>query len=118
MIRVDVGQVYRLSESIGAAPYGVLREALTVTRKVVADTERDAKAACPVDTGNLRSSIGGESGLTPSGVLGEVGPTASYGAYVEYGTSRMAPQPYMAPAFDRHAESFAAAMSQLRAASL
>lgn len=118
MIRVDVGQVHRLSESIGAAPYGVLSQALTATRKVAADTKRDAQAACPVDTGNLRSSITFETRALAASVWGEVGPTASYGAYVEYGTSRMAPQPYMGPAFDRHAETFAAAMSQLRAASL
>ena len=44
----------------------------------------------------------------------EVGPTAEYGAYVEYGTSRMAPRAYMGPAFDRHAPDLVTAVEQIR----
>ena len=35
--------------------------------------------------------------------MGRVGPTADYGRFVEYGTSRMAPQAFMGPSFDRNA---------------
>ena len=47
----------------------------------------------PVDTGALRDSIRTNS----EGV--EVG--VPYGAYVEYGTSRTAPQPFTVPAINR-----------------
>lgn len=56
---------------------------------------RDAKQRAPVDTGNLRRSIGTE----PDGPFrAEVGPLAHYGAHVEYGTWKQKAQPYMMPA--------------------
>lgn len=69
----------------------------TVVHKVGLDTVAGAQAIVPVDTGNLKSSIG----VDFDGLGLEAGPTANYGGYVEYGTSRMAPQPYMRPAFDK-----------------
>jgi hypothetical protein len=38
--------------------------------------------------------------------MAEIGPTASYGIYVELGTSRMRPQPYLGPATEKHAPAF------------
>lgn len=63
------------------------------------DVVAGAQVICPVDTGNLRNSIGVD--FDNDGLGWEAGPTASYGGYVEYGTSRMAAQAYMGPAFDR-----------------
>ena len=78
-----------------------------VVSKASADVETYAKAAAPVDTGNLRASIGS----TKRGPYeAEIGPTANYGGFVETGTSRMGPQPYMAPALERVEPSFVAAM--------
>ncbi|MFG1963091.1 HK97-gp10 family putative phage morphogenesis protein [Nonomuraea sp. NPDC049028] len=78
---------------------GAKAEALTetVVRKIGLDTVAGAQAIAPVDTGNLKSSIGADF----DGPGFEAGPTANYGGYVEYGTSRMSPQPYMRPAFDK-----------------
>lgn len=81
-----------------------------VTQKTCADTKADAQALSPVDTGFLRASIGYETKALATAVVGEVGPTAAYGEYVEDGTSRMSPQPYMGPAFDRRAPEFEAAL--------
>jgi HK97 gp10 family phage protein len=58
-----------------------------------------AKAQAPVDTGFLRSSIQSER-LDDDTARVFVG--AEYGAYLEYGTSRMAARPYMRPAADQH----------------
>ena len=69
--------------------------AARVTEKAARDIERDAKAFAPVDTGNLRSSISTDVTVTGRSVLAEIGPTASYGEYVELGTSRMAPHAYL-----------------------
>jgi hypothetical protein len=46
--------------------------------------------------------------------VGEVGPTVDYGMFVEAGTSRMGPQPYMRPAFDRRAPILEQILEQLK----
>lgn len=84
-----------------------------VTRKSIGDVERDGKQFAPVDTGNLRNSISSTVTRTATGVAGEAGPTAEYGDYVERGTSRMPPQPYMAPALERNAPGYEAAIAQI-----
>jgi HK97 gp10 family phage protein len=86
--------------------------------KTLTDIEADAKTIVAVDTGFLRNSITREiTADTFAGAGGafggEVGPTASYGAFVEYGTSRQRPQPYMGPAFSRRVPAFMAAMGQI-----
>ena len=68
-----------------------------VVAKSAFDLERLAKQAAPVRTGNLRSSISTDV----RGLEAEVGPTANYGVFVELGTSRQAPQPYLMPAADK-----------------
>lgn len=63
--------------------------------------ENEAKARVPVRTGFLRRSI--SSDVQWSGrnrVVVTIGPNAEYGAFVEFGTSRMGAQPYMRPAID------------------
>jgi HK97 gp10 family phage protein len=87
-----------------------------VIRKTAIDIESTAKQLAPVDTGNLKGSIGHGDLRTVvrSGSLAvEIGPTASYGIFLEMGTSRMAPQPFMGPAADRHAPGFEQAMAML-----
>lgn len=106
----------RLSADLTAAAGRVGPRVQLVLRKTALDIERDAKAAAPVDTGNLRNSIGHSDLRTvgQSGVLeAEIGPSAAYGAFVEYGTSRMAPRAYMGPALDRNAPAFVKAIEQL-----
>lgn len=82
-----------------------------IVRKTGQDVVRDAQLLCPVDTGNLRSSIGLD--YDPDGFGWEAGPTASYGRYVEEGTSRMAPHAYLGPAFDRNVPAAVAAFEAL-----
>ncbi|ACZ29571.1 phage protein, HK97 gp10 family [Xylanimonas cellulosilytica DSM 15894] len=84
-----------------------------VVRKTAFDIERDAKILAPVDTGNLRTSISTDVAATNSTVSAEIGPTANYGLFLEVGTSRMAPRPYMGPALDRNTPAFDAAMAQI-----
>lgn len=101
----DFGELRALSIDLAAATGRVGALAAVAIRKTAADIQADAQVLAPVDTGNLRNSIGTDiAGDGRFGVIeAEIGPTADYGAYVEYGTSRMAPQPYMGPAFDRRA---------------
>lgn len=70
----------------------------------------DAKRRVPVDTGNLQRSIhleyATDAGDKQAAV--EVGTDVDYGKYVEFGTSRMAAQPYLRPALDENRDEIAA----------
>lgn len=84
-----------------------------VVRATAARVQRDARILAPVRTGFLRNSIGVDTREGDNAVSAEVGPAAYYGVFVELGTSRMAPRPYLFPAADRHTSNFYAAMEQL-----
>ena len=59
-----------------------------------------ASALAPVDTGFLSQNIYAE--MTPDG--GAVISEAPYTMHVEFGTSRMAAQPFLRPAMDEYTE--------------
>lgn len=58
--------------------------------------ESHAKAIAPVDTGRLRNSITHAVDMGEQAVY--IGTNVEYAGYVELGTSRMKPQPYLEPA--------------------
>lgn len=64
-------------------------------------TSNYAKRVAEARAVNKDGPIMGESD-TPSEQSAIVAVAAEYGAYVEYGTSRMGAQPYMRPAVDQH----------------
>ena len=66
------------------------KDLLACTIKV----EGDAKKNCPVLTGRLRGDITHEV----KNKIGKVGTNVDYAPHVEYGTSKMQPQPYLYPA--------------------
>jgi HK97 gp10 family phage protein len=92
-----------------------------------------ADVLAPVDKGNLRSSIKTEAYVQDGQAIGEVGPTAFYAVYQEYGTGKFAangkgrktpwvyldektgdwvytfgspPQPFMQPGYDNASRGF------------
>lgn len=75
----------KIGEMIAKAPKGIAEGA-----EIVRD---NAKAICPVDTGNLRASLESKS----SGMQATVGTNVEYGIYQEFGTYKMAAQPYLRP---------------------
>ena len=101
----------KLSADLGKASYEVTRKAQLVVAKTAHDIEADAKSLAPVDTGALRNSIG--TTISNGGLSAEIGPTVHYAPYLEYGTRRMPPQPYMGPAAERRAEPFVKAIESL-----
>lgn len=56
-----------------------------------------------VDTGNLRRNI--EHGVDGDDTA-YVGTNVEYGKYVEYGTSKMAPRPFLKRAVENHQEEY------------
>lgn len=112
----DGAEVMALASSFTQSGANIGKLAQVVVRKTALDIERNAKAIAPVDTGNLKSSIG-RSDLRTVGQSGaleaEIGPTANYAPYVEFGTSRHGPQAFMGPSLDRMAGPFEEAMTQL-----
>lgn len=68
-----------------------LSDAMSQAAELVANS---ARASCPVDTGALQASISASS----SGSGASIGAGAGYAAYVEFGTCKMAAQPFLVPA--------------------
>ena len=110
MATIDMSQVNALSIDLGHAGARIVPLARVVIAKTGTDTVADAKILAPVDTGFLQGSIGMD--LDADGLGFTAGPTAGYGGFVEDGTSRMAAQPYMGPAFDRRVPAAVAALAQ------
>lgn len=105
-----------------------------ILRKAAFDCEAAAKGNAPVDTGYMRDSIYTRTNTSSSyGRVGEPPPGAellpevekpdrgtaivavgaNYGIFVEFGTSKMAAQPYLIPAAEAVGPSFVAAMAEL-----
>jgi HK97 gp10 family phage protein len=106
---MDMSELNTLAVDLGKVPGRMVPLARKVLEKSSADIERDAKMFAPVDTGNLRNSISRDL----KGLTAEIGPTASYAAWVELGTSRIGPHAFLGPAFDRHAGEFADALGKI-----
>lgn len=99
----------KLQFDLGKAPAALVAGAVLIVKKTAYDMEADAKVLVAVDTGFLQNSISTHA----IGLYAEIGPTASYGEFVEDGTSTQAPQPYMKPAYDRNVEPATQAFAQL-----
>ena len=81
----------------------------TVVKKATFDVEAHASAIVKVDTGFLKSTIGAEV----EGASGVINVGADYGPHVEYGTYKMAAQPFLNPAVEAVRPSFNAALRQI-----
>lgn len=81
-----------------------------IVAKTAHDIESLAKQRAPVDTGALKNSIQARQ-VAPFNW--EVGVGVAYGPYVEFGTSKMAAQPYLTPAVEAVRGPFAAALAEL-----
>jgi HK97 gp10 family phage protein len=102
--------------SVGHTAGGLtLRKAAEAGAKVIA---KEAKATAPRDSGDLAENITTKVGRLQGGrAQFNVGPGRRqfYGRMLELGTSRMAAQPWLRPAFERsQAEAVAAVEQTLR----
>lgn len=113
-LTVNVDQLNQLIATFDDKTEGMDARTGLVVRKAAFDMERGAKARAPVDTGYLKNSIYTEIVKNDRRVYAaEVVVGAEYGVFVEEGTSRMAPQPFMGPAFDAVLPGFLAALEAI-----
>lgn len=93
MISIEIVKDYtqQVLDEVDSHTKSVLNE----IGKMVAE---EAKEIVPVDTGALKGSITHE--VTNDSVT--VGSPLDYSVYVELGTSKMAAQPYIRPAFENN----------------
>jgi HK97 gp10 family phage protein len=92
----------------GQRAKGALSEVVIDTGDKIVAT---GKELAPVASGDTRDSIGlwrsrSDRPAQAGDLDVEAGPTTWYAHFKERGTVKMAPQPYMGPAFDRHVEGF------------
>lgn len=86
------------------------RRASLLVRKAALDIEAQAKMTVPVRTGNLKNSL---RAVQESELSAVVGTAVVYAPYVEFGTTRMAPRPYLLPAAEAVRPAFLAAFERL-----
>lgn len=83
----------------------LMRQAKALALEAIGlQAEGYAKKLCPVDTGNLRNSISHATDQDSA----YVGTNVEYAPYVELGTKRMEPRPYLKPAATEHSDEYKA----------
>lgn len=117
MVDVDFSGDEGLAE-IEAALRGkkrtLFQQAALVTRAYGVRVEASAKLRAPVDTGNLMNSIStGPLKRSGDGISIDITAGASYAGYIEDGTSKMAPQPFMGPAVEEVGPDYEEAILQI-----
>jgi HK97 gp10 family phage protein len=70
-----------------------------VVNRAALDTQREAKTLAPVDTGRLRASI--RPRFYSQGLAADVYTDVEYAPFVEFGTRKMAAQPFLHPAWEQ-----------------
>jgi HK97 gp10 family phage protein len=89
------------------------RKGERVVRAYTLKGEALSKQFAPVRTGALRSSIHSDFDVSGDHISGTWRSDLEYSHWVERGTSRMAPRPYIAPAFQTVKPLFEAAVASL-----
>lgn len=88
-----------MAEAIGKLSGKGVEEAISVALKNNAEeVKRNAIAKAPKDTGFLKGNINTNY---PANTKAEIKSAATYSGYVEYGTRKMAAQPFMRPSLEQ-----------------
>ncbi len=101
----------KLALDLEKAALKVQRQAPQLVAKHAQALEQLAKDLCETDTGRTRDSIGFD--LTDAGMTAVIGPQTFWAPFLEWGTSKMAPRPFMNPAADEIEPAFGRDLDQL-----
>ncbi len=89
MLKIKITNLDKLQRKMNQAPDNLLRFMEQSMGKAIAMVEGEVKRRTPVDTGLLRSSIGGAKGYKYIKPLkAEIGTNVNYAIYVNEGTAR------------------------------
>lgn len=86
-------------EAFLAKKVASLPEVVEVVKRNTAEMQANAQRKAPVDTGFLKRSIYIKMQQEGTKVVGEVGASAEYDPYQEYGTRYMPAHPHLRPAY-------------------
>lgn len=114
MAQFDFSEVAVLAADLRDAAPRAVAAAKVAVAKTAFDLSAIAQAIVPVDTGTTKNSIGADI----DGLIAVIGPTTSYAPFLEYGTYKMPPRPFMGPAADQVEPGFIEAMRQLGAGAI
>lgn len=95
---LDIGQWAKLAHDLAGAPARISATAAPVVDAGLHAIEADAKGRAAVLTGEMRSRVHTE--MDGDGLGGSVIDDSDHAIYNEYGTSKMAAQPFMGPALE------------------
>ncbi|MDH5440566.1 MAG: HK97 gp10 family phage protein [Candidatus Bathyarchaeota archaeon] len=113
-VKIELLGADRFIARLGRASDRIGPETLDGLNQVADRIVEDAKATVRVDTGSLQRSIRKQHhvsqghihsiGVSAGGYMvnPKTGRIVDYARYLEYGTSRMPPQPYMTPALEQN----------------
>jgi HK97 gp10 family phage protein len=106
---VDVSQINALAAELAVAGSTVAVKAHGVVAKATSVVKSQSQSRAAVLTGELRGSITGRT----AGLTGTVTASSQHALFNEFGTSRMAPQPFMYPALSDAEQPFITAMEKI-----
>lgn len=106
---IDMTEVIMLAAALDLKNLDVAKKAAVAVKDAAQTTRDHARDNAPVDTGNLRDSLKMGGGKLTRRVVAAV----PYSLYVEFGTSKMAPQPFLYPASDRGEEQLINDLAQI-----
>jgi HK97 gp10 family phage protein len=103
--------VDKLIKRIQTLDVSIQQEAKQLVFDAATDIEVEAIRNVAVDTGRLRASI--DKQPTNNGFGAIVSANTNYAVFLEFGTRKQRPQPYMTPAFLRVSTTFVADLKAL-----
>ena len=100
----------RYADDLRRAAEGLDEEAEAAVMRVARTALRTAQTKAPVDTGTLLRDLR----IVRRGSVVAIESSVPYAPFVEYGTSNMAPHPYIGPAFAQGAVNLVREVEEIR----
>jgi HK97 gp10 family phage protein len=111
---VDLSEIRKFERDIEVGSVQAVKQVRNTVRKATFETEAGGKVRAAVDTGFMRNSITSDFvGSNADVAVGTTGPDAEYAPFVEHGTSKQPPHPFMGPAADEVEPMFYAALENI-----
>lgn len=98
-----IGLAAKLDESTRSVPRAVRDVIKSGGERVAKAAQRFAPKASGDMADSIKSTMVGNATMSEA----EIGPTAFYGRFLEHGTAKMAPRPFLGPALDEVSPSIA-----------